>query len=100
MKIEADIKLDFSDVLIKPRPSTLSSRRDVDIKRSFHFPHSETTWIGFPLVASNMDTTGTLKMAKALSGHDALTALSKYHSAKELIKFFQTKESELAEQRA
>lgn len=94
MKIAADKKLDFSDVLIRPRPSTLSSRRDVDIKRKFHFPHSGTTWIGFPLVASNMDTTGTLRMAKALSEYDALTALSKYYEPKDLIKFFHTKESE------
>jgi GMP reductase len=96
VKIESDQKLDFCDVLVRPCPSTLSSRRDVDIKRTFAFSHSGTTWTGFPLVASNMDATGTLEMAKALSEHDALTALSKYYKLEELKKFFHKQESESA----
>lgn len=96
MKVEADTKLDFKDVLIRPQPSTLSSRREVDIKRQFRFPHSGTTWAGFPLVASNMDTTGTLQMAEALLKYDALTALSKYYSIGELTKFFKSAQSENA----
>jgi GMP reductase len=96
VKIETDKKLDFSDVLIRPRPSALSSRRDVDITRKFSFPHSATTWSGFPLVASNMDVTGTLRMAKALSEKGALTALSKYYELDDLVKFFHTRESDYA----
>lgn len=96
VKVEPGRKLDFSDVLIRPRPSTLSSRRDVDIKRQFNFPHSGATWAGFPIVASNMDAIGTLPMAKALSEYDALTAVSKYYAVDEIVKFFRTRESENA----
>ena len=31
MRIEQDIKLDFKDVLIRPKRSTLTSRSEVDI---------------------------------------------------------------------
>ena len=33
MKIENDIKLDFSDVLLRPKRSTLSSRSEVTLLR-------------------------------------------------------------------
>ena len=33
MKIEQDIKLDFSDVLIRPKRSTLESRSDINLER-------------------------------------------------------------------
>ena len=59
MKIEQDIKLDFSDVLIRPKRSTLESRKDIILERDFKFPHSKQTWKGVPIIASNMDTVGT-----------------------------------------
>ena len=31
MRIEEDLKLDYSDVLFRPKRSTLSSRKDVEI---------------------------------------------------------------------
>ena len=37
MHIETDIKLDFSDVLLKPKRSSLQSRKDVVLKRKFQF---------------------------------------------------------------
>ena len=37
MRIETDIKLDFSDVLLKPKRSTLPSRKDVELERQFSF---------------------------------------------------------------
>ena len=39
MRIENDPKLDFRDVLIRPKRSTLGSRAEVDVERSFHFAH-------------------------------------------------------------
>ena len=66
MHIEPDLKLDFSDVLIRPKRSTLTSRADVDITRTFHFRHTSAEWTGFSLIASNMDTIGTISMARAL----------------------------------
>ncbi len=40
MRIEEDIKLDFRDVLIRPKRSTLSSRKEVDLERHYDFKHS------------------------------------------------------------
>lgn len=74
MRIEQDIKLDFADVLIRPKRSTLRSRKDVDILRAFTFKWTEKTWKGIPIIASNMDTVGTFSMAKVLSKFDMLTA--------------------------
>ena len=37
MRIEEDMKLDYKDVLIRPKRSTLGSRKDVDLERGFTF---------------------------------------------------------------
>ena len=88
MRIETDPKLDFKDVLIRPKRSTLNSRNEVDVRRSFRFYHTGSEWKGFPLIAANMDVTGTLGMAKALGQHGALTALHKHYPAGALAEFF------------
>jgi GMP reductase len=77
MRIEEDIKLDFKDVLIRPKRSTLSSRKEVDLNRSYKFKHSGAEWIGVPIMASNMDGVGTFSMAEALAEHKAITCLTK-----------------------
>lgn len=79
MKIENEIKLDFKDVLFKPKRSSLDSRKDVDLIREFTFPHSGHYWRGVPIIAANMDTVGTLEMHYALSKHQMMTALHKHH---------------------
>lgn len=66
-RIDNDIKLDFKDVLIRPKRSTLKSRADVDLTREFIFRHSKKTYEGIPIIASNMDTVGTFDMAIQLS---------------------------------
>jgi GMP reductase len=78
MHIDNEIKLDYSDVLIRPKRSRLNSRAEVKITREFKFPHSSQTWTGVPLMAANMDTTGTIEMANALSQMQAITCLHKY----------------------
>ena len=37
MRIEEEIKLDYSDVLFRPKRSTLKSRSEVDLKRKYKF---------------------------------------------------------------
>uniref|UniRef100_A0A8D0HG29 GMP reductase n=1 Tax=Sphenodon punctatus TaxID=8508 RepID=A0A8D0HG29_SPHPU len=64
--IDNDIKLDFKDVLLRPKRSTLKSRSEVDLTRSFVFRNSKQTYQGIPIIAANMDTVGTFEMAKAL----------------------------------
>jgi GMP reductase len=88
MRIDNDVKLDFNDVLIRPKRSTLTSRKNVVLERTFTFMHSGRSWAGVPVVASNMDTTGTFEMARALAGHRMITALHKHYSVAELKDFF------------
>ena len=88
MRIEQDIKLDFKDVLIRPKRSTLTSRSEVDIARSYEFLHSKKKYHGIPIIAANMDTTGTMEIARALSRHQLSTALHKHYSDEELLAFF------------
>ena len=80
MRIEEDIKLDYSDVLFKPKRSKLESRRDVDLARTFKFHNSGNEWTGVPIVASNMDGVGTFAMAKILQEHKMLTVIRKHYS--------------------
>lgn len=87
MRIEEDIKLDFKDVLIRPKRSTLKSRSEVELEREFTFKHSNLTWRGIPIIASNMDHTGTFAMAKSLANHGLLTALDKFLSLEDWHKF-------------
>ena len=84
MFIENEIKLDFSDVLIVPKRSTIASRKDVIITRKFKFKHTNKEWIGVPIIASNLDTTGTINMAKTLSKNEMLTCLHKFYSTEEV----------------
>ena len=41
MKIENEIKLDFKDVLFRPKRSTLSSRSEVNLERTLKFKNSK-----------------------------------------------------------
>ena len=78
MRIEQEIRLDFKDVLIRPKRSTLQTRADVDLTREYIFKHSRFSWQGIPIIASNMDHTGTFAMAKNLAKHKLLTAIDKF----------------------
>ena len=78
MRIIEDVKLDFNDVLIKPKRSTLTTRKDANLTRRFTFRHSKNDWTGVPIIAANMDHTGTYEMHKALRKYDMLTALCKF----------------------
>jgi len=98
MKIENEIKLDYNDVLIKPKRSRLESRASVDLTREYKFLHSKKTIdrkfnVGIPLIAANMDTVATMQMAEELAKHDCWTALHKFYSVAELERFFKTSEA-------
>jgi len=78
MKILEDVKLDFSDVLLMPKRSPYSSRAEASLERKMKFKYSPQEWIGIPIMVSNMDTTGTIDMAQALSQKKIITCLHKY----------------------
>ncbi len=83
MHIEADLKLGFKDVLIRPKRSTLSSRTQVSLERTFKFRHTGRAWTGIPIMAANMDTVGTFAMATMLSRQGLFTAVHKHYSVAE-----------------
>ena len=86
-RIENEIRLDFKDVLIRPKRSTLKSRSEVDLARTFVFRHSKREWTGVPIIASNMDTTGTFEVAKVLAVHQCLTTCHKFYDAEDWAAF-------------
>jgi GMP reductase len=100
MRLEQDVKLDYSDVLLRPKRSTLGSRKQVRVHRRFQFrnykPHDmsmeqirdEKHYEGIPIMASNMDGVGTFEMADVLAQQDIFTCLVKTYSVNELVNFF------------
>jgi GMP reductase len=88
MRIDNDIKLDYSDVLIRPKRSTLKSRKQVRLERTFKFRNSKAEYEGVPIMAANMDGVGTFKMADTLAEQNIFTCLVKTYSVDELVEFF------------
>ena len=97
MRIDQDLKLDYKDVLIRPKRSTLKSRREVTLKRGFTFRNYQPDfpdnikhehYRGVPIMASNMDGVGTFAMADKLAEGSIFTCLVKTYSADELIEYF------------
>ena len=82
-KIEFGTKLDFNNVLIRPKRSTLKSRSDVNLERSFKFKNSTLGWSGVPIMSANMDTTGTFEIYEVLSKYKILTMLHKFYTAED-----------------
>ncbi len=80
MRIENDVKLDFKDVLIRPKRSTLKSRSEVSLSREYVAKHSGQKIIGVPVIAANMDTVGTFEMATALAAQNCFCAVHKHYS--------------------
>jgi GMP reductase len=87
-KIINETKLDFDDVLIRPRRSALNSRSEVCIQREFSFKYSPRHLVATPIMVANMDTVGTFSMARTLSSNLAITCLHKHYSAQEYIDFY------------
>ncbi len=95
MRIESDIKLGFKDVLFRPKRSTLRSRSQVNLTRTFRFMHSGREWSGVPVIAANMDTVGTFEIARALAPHGMLTALHKHYTEQEWDTFLKDADENL-----
>ena len=95
MRVDRDFKLDFDDVLIRPKRSTLSSRKLVDLNRKFEFRHSNEIWEGIPVIAANMDTTGTFEIAESLKKEKMLTAIHKFYSLDQWAKSINSNQIDL-----
>ena len=97
MRLEEDIKLDYKDVLIRPKRSTLKSRSEVSLERKTRFrnyeppfPHNieDYHYKGIPIMAANMDGVGTMEMADKLGEGEIFSCLVKTYTAEELIQYF------------
>ena len=102
MRIEQEILLDYKDVLIRPKRSTLGSRKEVDLARKYTFRNytppdlsieliKEDTrghYNGIPIMASNMDGVGTFEMADKLAEGNIFTCLVKTYSVEALVEYF------------
>jgi len=88
MRIEEQIKLDYEDVLLRPKRSTLNSRKEVSLERTFKFYHSPKIWTGVPIMTANMATCGTFEMAKILATYKMITTFHKYYTVAEYKQFF------------
>ena len=87
MLVNEEIKLDYSDVLIRPKRSTMSSRGEVNLERTHTFLWSKKKWTGVPIMSANMATVGTPAMHKVLSKYNLITCPAKHHLKKGSDKF-------------
>lgn len=94
MKIDYTPQLDFNNVLIRPKRTIINSRSEVNLIRKFNFPNANNTWEGVPIIAANMDTTGTFEVYDVLSKHKILTCFHKFYT----IEDFQNEINKRAEQ--
>ena len=87
MRIENEIKIDYKDVLLRPKRSTLTSRKEVDLNRSFTFRNSLKSYYGIPIMAANMDGVGTQRVASELARQGLFTCLVKHYSAEDITNY-------------
>jgi GMP reductase len=105
MRFENDMKFDYKDVLIRPKRSELTSRKEVCLNRSFKFPNYKSSieekvdYFGVPIMASNMDGVGTFEMADTLADQGMFTCLVKTYSEQELHDFFTNSEWKISHNR-
>ena len=99
MRIESEIKLDFKDVLIRPKKSSLQSRNDVNLRKEMYFKHvNDYSWSGVPIMAANMDTTGTFETALEFYHYKMFTCIHKYYTIDDwanFLKIFHHKYSQM-----
>ena len=88
VKIEYDPKLDFKNVLIRPKRSTLNSRSEVDLNRCIQFKNGPS-WSGVPIISANMTTTGTFEVYDTLKQYKIITALNKFYKLEDFKQYIE-----------
>ncbi len=87
MRIYDDIQLDYCDILLRPKRSTLASRSEVQVLREYKFKWCSRPISATGIIAANMATTGTFEVAREMQKQHLLSALHKHYSAEELLSF-------------
>lgn len=88
MQIIDSVQLDFSDVLIRPRRSTLASRKDVDITREYKFKWCPKVIKGTGIMQANMGTIGNFAVSERMLENGLFACLHKHHDIESLIGFY------------
>lgn len=88
-------KLDFCDVLIKPKSSSVTSRKNVAINRKFVTKHAKIILDCIPVVCANMTVVATEPMIKKFKNLNCLVAVHKFYNEETLIRLFDQFESTL-----
>lgn len=84
-----EVQLDYCDVMIKPKRSTLNSRSEPDVYRTYKMKHTDRALYGNGLMVANMATTGTFAMAEVMAKNLMFTCLHKYYSFEEIKEFLE-----------
>ena len=89
MKIEKDLYIDFSDVLIKPCLGNIESRSEVDLTVDMtHIKDYMKDWKPLPIMSSNMDTVTDTVLAFELLKYNMIPVLHKYVSIEDINDLF------------
>lgn len=84
-----EVQLDYCDVMIKPKRSTLNSRSEPDVYRLYKMKHTDRVLYGNGLIVANMATTGTFAMAEVFAKNLMFTCLHKHYSFEEIKGFLE-----------
>jgi GMP reductase len=77
MRIVQGTKLDFDDVLLIPKRSTVESRAEVTLVREFEFRWTQSNRICTPIISANMLSVTNEKVVKVMAGRGMLACLPK-----------------------
>jgi len=77
VRLIQDTKLDFQDVLLVPKRSTIQSRKEINLLRTFKFRYVDWTWTGVPIISSNMTSVTTIEVARVMSERGMLACMPK-----------------------
>lgn len=88
-QIIEETQLDFCDVMIKPKRSTLNSRSEPDVYRDYKFKWTNDVIRGNGLTVANMATTGTFAMAEVMANNLMFVCLHKHYSFEDLKTFLE-----------
>lgn len=86
-RLYTEPQLDFCDVLIKPKRTTLNSRKEVSIINTFNFCNSKRILTGIPIFNSNMGVPGSIKVARKMLENNCFATLHKFYSYEEIEDF-------------
>ena len=90
MQIIDSVQLDFSDVLIKPRRSSIDSRSKVNITREYKFKWCPDVIIGTGIMQANMGTIGNFEVSRKMLDNGLFACLHKHHKVEDLIEFYRS----------